>query len=198
MGGTQSVHIWIYPISWLYSTICLLSVPKFLAPSQTYPQIEAFYVFNCLLIVLACIYSRYLKFSMSKTEFPCLLPIFSLPTVFYVFVNGSSPTLFAFIKNTPIIYDSFFLSYITFNIPLFTTSSWSSWDHSASGQLLPLFRPPSSVAGFLRCLPNFSVSALAFCSPVLINTGATLIKDKSRSGHLFPKKLFSGLPSYPK
>lgn len=109
---SSCVHIWIYSISWLYSTICLLSVPKFLAPSQTCSQIEAIYVHNCLLIISACISSRYLKLSMSKTEFPLLLPISSLPTVFYVFVNGSSPTLFAYIKTTPIIYDSFFLSYI--------------------------------------------------------------------------------------
>lgn len=150
------VHIWIYSVSWLYSTICL-SVPKFLAPSQTCPQIETFYVLNCQLIIPACMSSRYLKFSMSKTEFLFLLPVFSLPTVFSVFVNGSSPTLFAYIKTTPSIYDSFFLSYIIFNVSLFTTSSWASCDHSASWQLLPLFRPPSSVAGFLRCLPNFFV-----------------------------------------
>lgn len=154
---SSCVHIWIYSISWLYSTICLLSVPKFLAPSQTCSQIEAIYVHNCLLIISAYISSRYLKLSMSKTEFPLLLPISSLPTVFYVFVNGSSPTLFAYIKTTPIIYDSFFLSYICLMYHFSPPPPDHICDHSASWQLLPLFRPPSSVAGLPRCLPNFSV-----------------------------------------
>lgn len=79
------------PISWLYSPICMLPNPKFIGPSWTCRQMQAF-VLNCLLVFPACMSNRYLRLSMSETEFPILLPIFSLPTLF-VFVNGRSLTV---------------------------------------------------------------------------------------------------------